>query len=344
MSLEGKAELVSSLPSPPRVDPPRPSPSALSDGSFPPIRRPSLQRSHSALPSITLPPISTLTAALSSQSPAQPQASLPPRLNRGRSRDVHAWEFCCDADSAPREDELMAQAEHESSGSAVAAISLLRSTSSTASNVLQPNGAKRNASTKPRFNDMHRAKKAKLGRALSSVGRLQTNFDTVKDRPTVHQVTETLSEEKESDDGKKVKVSMLVSPSENDSDKENWSPGEDGTSQTRSISRLMSSRRPLPGASPKGQSNPRRTLGRILQEQRGPAFLAGSRANTAPSLGRRKGAAQVEILEDRENPSTGHSVPDEEVERFMRGEVSPSKKGDMDGVMGLLSLSQGNWR
>lgn len=256
---------------------------------------------------------------------------------------MHAWEFCCDADGAPREDELTTQAEHESSGSAVAAISLLRSTSAASSNVLQPNGAKRNASTKPRFNDMHRAKKAKLGRALSSVGRLQTNVN-VKDKPSVHQITETLSEEKDLDDGKRVKVSMLMSPSENDSDKENWSPSEDGSSQTSRISRIISSRRPLPGAAPKGQSNPRRTLGRVLQEQRGPVFLAGSRANTAPLLGRRKGAAQVDILEDKENPSTGHSVPDEEVERFMRGEVSPSKKGDMDGVMGLLSLSQGNWR
>jgi hypothetical protein len=28
----------------------------------------------------------------------------------------------------------------------------------------------------------------------------------------------------------------------------------------------------------------------------------------------------------------------------MRGEVSPSKRGDLDCIQGLLSLSQGNWR
>jgi hypothetical protein len=38
------------------------------------------------------------------------------------------------------------------------------------------------------------------------------------------------------------------------------------------------------------------------------------------------------------------SPRDDEVSRFMCGDVSPSKKGDMDCVAGLLSLSQGAWR
>jgi hypothetical protein len=50
----------------------------------------------------------------------------------------------------------------------------------------------------------------------------------------------------------------------------------------------------------------------------------------------------VEIFEDAVKKP--HHREDD-VERFMRGgDVSPSKKPDMDCVAGLLSLSQGAWR
>ena len=130
----------------------------------------------------------------------------------------------------------------------------------------------------------------------------------------------------------KVMVSMLLSPS-GDSDKENWSPDEDG----RAVSR-----RPAPSV-PRAQ-NPRRT-GRALQDQHGPGLLAGSRANTAPEPRNPrlvKGAGGIEIFEDP--AAIRPAIADEEVQRFMRGEVSPSKKGDVDCVAGLLALSQGNWR
>ncbi|POR31327.1 GS homeobox 2 [Tolypocladium paradoxum] len=291
LSLEGKAELVSNQNSPTRATPPRPS-STLP--GLPQMRRGGLQRSHSALPSMTLPPISTLTS------------SLPPRLVRGRSRNVHAWESCADSE---RRDELTAQAENESNGSAIAAISLLRSSSG----ILQPSVTKRNVSvSKPQ--QARQAKKAKLGRTISTYARL-----------------ENVGAELEKQIGK-VKVAMLVSPT--DSDKENWSPDEDGNPHD------IPHRRPLPAGPPSNSQNARRP-GRALQENERQALL-GNRASTAPSrsLGASKGA--IEIFED-----SGKKAPasrDDEVERFMRGEVSPSKKGDMDCVAGLLSLSQGAWR
>ncbi|KAF7563509.1 hypothetical protein G7046_g632 [Stylonectria norvegica] len=296
LSLEGKAELVSNQASPTRNLPPRPS---STTPGLPQVRQRGLQRSLSALPSITLPPISALTN------------SLPPRLGRGRSRDVHAWESCADADTR---DELMTQAEHESNGSAIAAISLLRCSSG----VLQPS-TKRNAPmSKPQR--PHQAKKAKLSRTTSSVARLETP------------VPETENPEKELSG--KVKVSMLVSPS-GDSDKENWSPDENGNPSA------SHRRRPLPSTVPPPKSQNPRRHNRVLQEQTRPNIL-GSRAHTAPSKHRGLAKEGVEIFEDvLKRPSIPRQ---DDVEKFMRGEVSPSKKPDMDCVAGLLSLSQGAWR
>jgi hypothetical protein len=225
---------------------------------------------------------------------------------------VHAWELCADADTR---DELTAQAERESSGSAVAAISLLRSSST----VLQPSGSKRNASIgrPPRPDN---AKKTKFSRTQSSVARLETIAKEVQ----------------KVQEGEKSKgFPRLLSPT--DSDKENWSPDEDGNPQASQRPRLGPSK-----ASFKSQ-NPRR-LGRVLQVSDGPALL-GNRANTAP--GRHDGSVKpsLEIFEDGERqPGAGAPKRADEVETFMRGDVSPSKRGDMDCVAGLLSLSQGAWR
>lgn len=293
LSLEGKAEIVSKQHSPARAAaPPRPS-SALS--GHPQARRAGLQRSQSALPSITLPPISALTSYL------------PPRLGRGRSRDVHAWESCADSE---RRDELITQAEHESKGSAIAAISLLRSSCG----ILQPSSTKRNASVS-RPPQARQDKRTKLGRTSSTYARLE-NVGIELDKP------------RESLNGK-VKVAMLVSP--NDSDKENLSPDDDASSHDRQR------RRPLPADPPSKPQHARRQA-RALLDQKRPGLL-NSRANTAPLglSGSAKGA--VAIYEDPVRRSR-----EDEVARFMRGEVSPGKKGDMDCVAGLLSLSQGAWR
>lgn len=292
LSLEGKAELVDNAPSPTR-----PSPQKHSSGpEF--SRQRGLKRSYSALPTVTLPPISALTSLL------------PPRLARGRSRDVQAWQSCADSETR---DELTTHAEHESNGSAVAAISLLRSTSG----VLQSSSSRRNTPVStPR--DGHYAKKAKFSRAISSVGRLE---HTGKENEELFP----------KGDGK-VKVSMLMSPT--DSDKENWSPDEDGNAAE------VGTRRPLPVASVASTKpkNPRRNGRGGGLQSRSPGKL-NSRANTAPS--RPRGMKDsVDIFEDEATRVSR----DADVEKFMRGDVSPSKKPDMDCVAGLLSLSQGAWR
>ncbi|KUI66608.1 Homeobox protein YOX1 [Cytospora mali] len=364
MSMEGKAELR------PQPSPPRVSPSAISDGSAPDFDRPNLHRSRSAAASITLPPISTLTASLESHAsphqvhpPHQPQPRLPPRLHHVRSLDVHEWELACEAGNGELKDELTAYAERESSGSAIAAISLLRSLSSSshspmspASNILQPNGAKRNARPHTQH---HQAKRPKLNRASSSVGRLQTSSvnttteNTTTDKPPVRREETPV----DFDEPKKSKMSMLLSPG-GDSDKENWNPHSIGNMGFRGATRPFNGRRPLPGAplskiSSTASGTPRKGIGRILGDASNRSFLG--RANTAPSSRRKKASTPLEIFED----STGEvdasddedherhgraGVTDDEVERFMRGEVSPSKKGAASAIAGLLALSQGNWR
>lgn len=136
-------------------------------------------------------------------------------------------------------------------------------------------------------------------------------------------------------------LSVILSPS-GDSDKENWSPDEEGNPHHR--------RRPLPSPkmpAPTLPSKNARRVGRVLGEQDSMAkrsLLFGSRANTAPSS--RPRDTGLSIFEDKENSGTkdGPKRDGPEVEGFIRSQVSPSKRGDMDCVAGLLSLSQGNWR
>ncbi|KAI0187405.1 hypothetical protein EV127DRAFT_393338 [Xylaria flabelliformis] len=365
LSLDGKAELIS------QQSPPRPAPQLPPNTeTLPPVfGNRTLQRSQSALSGITLPPISTLTKNLS--------AHFPPQFTRGRSRNVHAWESCCEAGNR---DELTKQAENESSGSAIAAISLVRSSSSSASlsnlvhnhhshpqppshpGVLQPNPSKRNTLSTAR---VPLDRKPRLGRAKTSPP--MTRYISIEESGKLADMEgdeDHLEPEK-----KKRKKSLqfdILSPS-GDSDKENWSPGEDGNPNRRHP--LLA---PEASASPIKQavaltSNPRR-VGRILGEQDTAAkrlFLNDSadvrnrhtnRANTAPIPGqrlRKPGNTAVAIFEDGENDAYNRKSEgvsreekrgDEDVERFMRGGLSPSKRPDMDCVAGLLSLSQGNWR
>ncbi|TVY47268.1 hypothetical protein LOCC1_G002097 [Lachnellula occidentalis] len=290
MSLDGKAELISDIPSPPRAIPPRPTSSA---GAYLPQKRMrTFQRSQSALP----------FGPLSRQSVAGAPF---PRLPTGRSRDARSWEFCCDTESR---DELTTFAENESNGSAVAAISLLRSTSNAA---LKPNNNKRNApATRPEPNNQH-GKKPKLGRAHSSLARLQNPLPSSKDA--------------EKDYGSIGKDGLMLSPS-GDSDKENWMPNNASGNPRR---------RPLPSARTYKQIGSRAILGDNHNVVSHAVDFGGTR-------NRRRKAKDVGsgIFEDKEN---GGKV-DEAVEKFMQGEISPSKKGDLDCVQGLLSLSQGNWR
>jgi len=286
MSLDGKAELVESLSSPARETPPRPS----SSGAVFPQDRRSLQRSQSAFS----------FSHSSHNSPSTGPAPFVPQLQTGRSRDARTWEFACDPDAR---DELTTQAENESTGSAVAAISLLRSTSHTA---LKSNNNKRNAPS-GKQDAFANVKKPKLGRAQSSVARLQsTGKSTSKvNRPS------------------KGGQGLMRSPS-GDSDKENRLPGEEGSHARR---------RPLPSARTERDLNSKNVLGDNLKIMADVGNFGGSKSR------RRKGAnLEPKVFEDQEREGG------EEVEKFMRGDVSPSKKGDLDCIHGLLSLSQGNWQ
>lgn len=307
LSLEGKAELVSNEQSPSRARPPK---SHMDLPRFSQSRPQPLQRSRSSIPNVTLPPISVLTEGL------------PPKLGRGRSRDAQAWELCCDSD---QRDELTTQAENESSGSAVAAISLLRSQSG--SGVLQPSSSKRNAPPlKPTSRPERGNKKPRLSRTMSS--------NAILDKPApLFPEPHTAS-----------KLSILRSPG-GDSDKENWSPGREGNPprplfapQTQPQAPAS---RPHQAQEASAVGNARRKA-RVLGEHHAPWLLDNSRASTAPLMRRRDSGKELEIYEDdaENRPPPRESC---DVEKFMRGEVSPSKKGDMDCIAGLLSLSQGNW-
>jgi hypothetical protein len=255
-------------------------------------KRPGLQRSHSALPFAQLPSITNVIPPFK------------PRLPTGRSRDARSWEFCCDPEA---QDELTTQAENESSGSALAAISLIRSASNSA---LKQNSNKRNApSVKP--DTTKHGKRPKLGRATSSLARLQNSGKALSHPP-----------QRPSGYGKD---SLTHSPS-GDSDKENWIPDEHEGNPRR---------RPLPSSKSDKQQKPRAILGDNFSVPTHAVDFPGGKHR-----GRKTANAVPEVFEDQENCG---GVPPE-VEKFMRGEVSPSKKGDLDCIQGLLSLSQGNWR
>ncbi|KAK5663644.1 hypothetical protein OQA88_4075 [Cercophora sp. LCS_1] len=238
-----------------------------------------------------------------------------------------------------REDLLTVQAKHESSGSAIAAISLIRSTSSSGSPLQPSNSSKRNAAASRAAPRGGMAKKPKLSRASSSAAKLQSTLG----------LSESVLAEREPETG--AEKTKIIPNSGHDSDKENWSPDAEGNPRftfSQPYPAAPNGRRPLPSAPSKLDRNPRRTPGRFLPENQSPGSLLG-RSNTAPvySQARRtgkRGQSPLEIYEDTENHSPSASVPSDEVERLIGVNVSPSKKGDIDAVAGLLSLSQGNWR
>lgn len=283
-SLDGKAELVSASPSPPRAQEPRPfsSPEIF----VPQKRMRTLERSQSALPY----PTQTSSSLIS---------PFVPSLGRGRSRDTRTWQILADGDVR---DELTAQAERESNGSAVAAISLIRSTSNTA---LKASSTKRNT-TRFQQDSSKIGKKPKLGRAQSSLARLQYTS----------KAQDIIAESE--------KEGLMRSPS-GDSDKENWLPGETPVNPRR---------RPLPSARTDKLSTSKNVLGDNLKIPTHATNLGGR------SRKRKSADVSSSIFEDGENTGEGG----EDVEKFMCGEVSPGKKGDLDCIQGLLSLSQGNWR
>lgn len=314
LSLDGHATLVSAdqSSSPPHQPPQRPS-SALS------TRRPlGLQRSYSAAAAVPF----SLSRQPSLTSVSGNNTSRIPRLPTGRSRDSKTWELCADTTAT---DDLTAQAENESSGSAVAAISLIRSTSVKSvkgtPNALKQNNNKRNTpsgaeKTRERPGS---GKRAMLRKGGSALGRMEGVDVGHRDNIPPRRI--------EREEGAK-KGSLTMEIWDGDDDKENWMPGEG----------IGSARRPLPSY------NPRSTIPRSPLRSN----TNGRPKNTGSTpLGRRGRGKKTEtkIFEDTDADDENRQEPSEEVAEFMRGAaVSPSKKGDLDCIQGLLSLSQGNWR
>ena len=232
----------------------------------------------------------------------------------GRSRDARVWQFYCDSDAR---DALTKQAEKEASGSATAAIGLIRSHSNNGKS-LTPNPNKRNAKVQ-KHESVKKVKAAhtksdrpSLGRASSSVARMQTDGSNgSKPKP--------LSKSLKPDSGKA--QTAIFEDFEGDSDKENWKPG----TQTRPPPR----RRPVTSQEsarilleslrePSGSSSQRSGRGRQPHQKAGPGVDAEDSENRPPEL-------------------------DEEVARFMGAETTPRREEDLDCVQSLLSLSQAAW-
>ena len=344
MSLEGKAEVIQAIPSPPRPTAPPPITDVLlprPESPGPPDvyrrRGQHLHRTHSL----------------------EMSNRLPPMLTRGRSSNPQEWEY---AVSGNREDALTVQAKHENSGSATAAINLLKFFEQSNSR------AKRSAPAGGAAPRHGAAKKAKLVRSYSTLARLENNTTMGPSPSSRHNIQNN-----------RPAISDKYKPSRpaagptfvsgNDSDKENWSPDEDGNPRPSSrraapspnpnISSLTATgRRLLPSEPPLsklgaggGNRNPRRTLGGA----QAPFLSPAGRAATAPSYslfgrggqhkrGRLSVASSLEIFEDEEGgeeeEDEGDEESSEEVRRFMGAGASPSKE---KAVEGLLRLSQGNW-
>ncbi|KAL2752283.1 hypothetical protein ACRALDRAFT_2055475 [Sodiomyces alcalophilus JCM 7366] len=304
LSLEGKAEVVTNEHSP------SPMPSSRLPSGFIPVSYPPpdpSQYSQIALTSITLPPMSTSTD------------SFPSAPSRRRSHNVQAWEHCCDSD---KQDELTVQAESESSGSAIAAISLLRSTSIT----FRPNSIKRNISPVKGSGQARTVNRPCLSSTLSN------SMSPNRDRHGKASSGTTRGEKHSS-------LPLLAAGS----DKENWTPRVDRDSHAPPRQRVSRSQRNLlPGR----ESRPSFFLGGISRQRQVLRDLSGQHVNSAcktallfhcPEFDRAGRMPQDTQLVE--------SIPeDDEVDEFLSGAMSLSKRGDIDCIAGLLSLRRGNWR
>ena len=231
----------------------------------------------------------------------------------GRSRDARTWEFYCDSDAR---NALTEQAELEESGSATAAIGLIRSHSNK-SKTITPNLNKRIAQTQKSDSakrvkaDGQKTGKPKLGRATSSIGRMQTTSSNSQFPKPAVKHTKSNSQ------------TFIWQEQDGDSDKENWEPG----TQTRNPPR------PRPGRS-------RTTM--ILEESlRIPSqsssldALMSRESNTS-----RRRSEKGSNFEGKENAG---GVVDDEVAAFM-GDSGPREVEELDCVQNLLSLSQAAWQ
>lgn len=300
LSLDGKAEVTTrsgNTPSPPRYK------HELVDGVNP---RPhaGLQRSYSALEPGIKP----------AQGPSP--ALFPKRSMAGRSRDARTWEFYCDIDAR---NALTEQAAREVSGSATAAISLMRSHSQN-NKAMTPNTNKRNAHIqKPEFTkrlkaEVSKSGKPKLARATSSIVRLQTTEVNHQQHVAVKQ------NHKKSMSGSQTSIYE----DNGDSDKENWEPG----TQTRNPRRC----RPI---------NPTQCA-RILGENQ---FVPSQSTSLDTLMHRESREISRSSTKDSSSETKENISPDvdDELAALMR-KPGTREVEDLDCVQQLLSLSQAVWQ
>lgn len=297
LSLDGKARVVTGAddsPSPPRI--------WSSQGSNNLEKRPAggLQRSYSALEPHELP------------------SAFPRRSMVGRSRDARTWEFYCDSEAG---NTLTTQAELERSGSAVGPIGLIRSGSNKA---MRPNSNKVNILnqkyefTKTCKSEAQPAVKPKLGRAFSSVARLQTIDGNVQ----------RLVAKSSGKDPKRKLPSSIFEDEDGDSDKENWEPGTQRRPvQRRRAIQSQGLRRGVLEESP------------IIPSQSSSLESLLNRVDSSPRSSRPK---RKQLEKPGQENNTLAEAPDE-VADFMQRSSLPRAVEDLEGVQNLLSLSQATW-
>lgn len=262
----------------------------------------------------------------------------------GRSRDARTWEFFCDSDMR---DALAAQAERERSGSAVGAISLIRSQSKKSRESLREQ--QRREALHPKASAINVQKtaarlvsKPKLSRTQSSMGRLQHDHDVAqKQDPKSAQTSQS-----------KLGKPSHTRRASGDSDKENWAPGSTASSH------------PLRRAHTSTNSNTRNVL-----NESGASQETVSNASTSKRARTVKRGITLydDAVDDKErNNGTNHAqttaasyqppsncFDGDEIAAFMKSNRSSTntsstnskeKDEDMDCIQGLLSLSQGAWR
>ena len=301
LSLDGKAEVTSRSGNTP--SPPRPRPASVCS----PVRRRNagLQRSLSALEPVT----GSVKITNVVHFPGPPMT--------GRSRDSRTWEFYCDSDAR---NALTEQAEREESGSATAAISLIRSCSQQ-KKAMAANSSKRNAHPqKPEFSkklkaDGRKTRKPKLVRATSSVARLQTSAQSGAE-PKI-----ATAAHKSSGSGSQKDIFQVF---ENDSDKENWEPGTQ-----RSIHQ-----RHMPADRPQGARALEETS-RILSQSTGMDSSMRRQDSTADR-------SRWNRFSSEEKENQVHSPHDKLANACIDNAIRGTE--DFDCVQNLLSLSQAEWQ
>lgn len=233
----------------------------------------------------------------------------------GRSRDARTWELYCDTDA--RSALSSSLSSHNASLSRTPGLfrsqshrSLTRS-SSGKQNVLTPRAELLNRMPMARQSG---EKRRKLSRAVSSLGRLES--DSVS-KPSEISQNQLKAFGGPKNDGEYIDLEL------GDSDKENWIPGT-RTSGMRRRTIPGQSRRPILKDAGRRDGNADRDPGRITSSKR--ARTRGQSPNA-----------------NKENNNVPEEL-DEEVSAFMAGSGGPSQEEDLDCVQGLLSLSQGSWK